>query len=157
MHWLPNVDSLVVKAGLDKHIIRAAIRFEALIHRKKKIQPMDKAMSDPFWVENGGFHCTVSHSILFAILVSMSIGLFSFHYAAFALVAILAHFAADIGSTVGLPILWPLTRRKYTLALFKDTGWWGKDMLLGFYRQPMPWILEGSAIAFFIFRISLIS
>ncbi|RME01527.1 MAG: hypothetical protein D6814_01315 [Calditrichaeota bacterium] len=119
MHWLPNVDSLISKAGLAD--------------------------------EN--FHCTVTHSITFAVAVSAAIAIFSPHYAIFALIAILAHYAADIGSTVGLPLLWPFTKRKFTLALFQDTGWWGKDMLIGYYRQPMSWVLEGSVTLFFLFRL----
>ena len=123
MHFLPNADSLVERAGLAKP----------------------------------GFHCTVTHSILFAVVVSALVALFSVHYAIFALVAILAHYAADIGSTVGLPLLWPFSKRKYTLALFKDTGYWGKEMYLGYYRQPMAWVLEGLVLAFFVYRLSTLS
>ena len=157
MHWLPNIDSLVVKAGLDKHVIKGAIKFESFLHGNKKPESMSQAMRDPFWVENGGFHCTVTHSAFFAALVSLFIAIFSPHYAAFTFVAIMAHFAADIGSTVGLPILWPFTRKKYTLALFKDTGWWGKEMLLGYYRQPMSWVIESGVIIFLFYRINMTS
>jgi hypothetical protein len=154
MHWLPNVDSLVVKAGWDQQIIRAASKLESSLHKKTKPKKVSAdPAADPFWIDNGGFHCTVTHSMLFAIVVSLVIALFSIHYALFAFVAILAHYAADIGSTVGLPILWPLSRRKYTLALFRDTGWWGKEMLLGFYRQPMPWLLEGGVVLFLSYRL----
>lgn len=122
MHWLPNADSLVVKAGLAKP----------------------------------DFHCSVTHSILFAVAASALIAIFSLKYALFALVAILAHYAADIGSTVGLPLLWPITKRKYTLALFQDTGWWGKEMFIGYYRQPMSWVLEGAVTLFFLYRLSVV-
>jgi len=122
MHWLPNGDSLVVKAGLAKP----------------------------------DFHCSVTHSILFAVVVSAFVALFSTKFAVLALVAILAHYAADIGSTVGLPLLWPLNKQKYTMALFEDTGWWGRDMFIGYYRQPMSWVLEGSITLFFIYRMSVI-
>lgn len=119
MHFLPNADSLVVRAGLAKP----------------------------------SFHCTVTHSVLFAVVVAALLAPFSPHYAVFALVAILAHYAADIGSTVGLPLLWPVSKRKFTLALFKDSGYWGKEMYFGYYRQPMSWVLEGAVLAFFIFRL----
>jgi len=122
MHWLPNVDSLIAKAGLA----------------------------------NEDFHCTVTHSITFAVAVSAVISIFSPHYALFALIAILAHYAADLGSTVGLPLLWPFSKRKFTLSLFKDTGWWGKDMLIGYYKQSMAWVLEGIVVAFFIYRLTVI-
>ena len=122
MHWLPNADSLVVKAGMAKP----------------------------------EFHCTVTHTFLFAVLVSALVALFSPHYAIFAFVAIVAHFAADIGSTVGLPLFWPVYRKRLTLALFKDTGFWGWDMYIGYYKQPMAWILEGAVIAFFVYRLFVI-
>lgn len=123
MHFLPNADSLVVRAGLA----------------------------------SPSFHCTVTHSVAFAAAVSALVALFSPHYALFALVAILAHYAADIGSTVGLPLLWPVSKRKFTLAFFKDTGYWGWDMLIGYYRQPMAWVLEGAVIAFFAYRLYVVS
>jgi len=122
MHWLPNADSLVVKAGMAKP----------------------------------EFHCTVTHTFLFAALVSAVVALFSPHYAIFAFVAIVAHFAADIGSTVGLPLFWPVYKKRLTLALFKDTGFWGWDMYIGYYKQPMAWILEGAVIAFFVYRLFVI-
>src|SRR3970040_1933167 len=122
MHFLPNADSLVVKAGFAKP----------------------------------EFHCTVTHSILFALVVSGIVALFSPHYAAFALAAILAHYAADIGSTVGLPLLWPFSRRKFTLALWRDSGYWGREMYAAYYRQPMSWVVEGAAALFFGYRLYVI-
>ena len=119
IHFLPNADSLVVKAGFAKP----------------------------------DFHCTVTHSLFFALVVSGIVALFSPHYAIFALIAILAHYAADIGSTVGLPLLWPLSKRKFTLAFFKDTGYWGWGMLRGYYAQPMSWVLEAGVTAFFGYRL----
>ena len=153
MHYLPNADSLVAKARLDKKIIKAAARLEAFVRRDPGLRhPAYRPETDPFWVEMGGFHCTVTHSILFAVVVSLPMALFSLQYAAFTFVALAAHYAADIGSSVGLPLLWPFTRKKYTLALFRDTGWWGMEMLAGYYRQPMAWVLEGTAVVFFVYR-----
>ena len=109
MHFFPNADSLVVKAGLAKP----------------------------------EFHCTVTHSILFAVVVSAIVYLINPHYAPFAFVALITHYLADIGSTVGLPLLWPLSKKRYTMALFKDSGYWGWEMYTGYYKQPMAWVLEG--------------
>jgi len=122
MHWLPNTDTLVERAGLAKP----------------------------------GFHCTMTHSLLFALLVSALILPFSAHYALFGLIAILAHYAADIGSTVGLPLFWPISKRKYTLALFKDTGSWGWNMYRGYYAQPMAWAVEIGVVAFLALRLRTI-
>ena len=65
----------------------------------------------------------------------------------------MTHYLADIGSTVGLPLLWPFSKKKFTLAFFKDTGYWGMDMLVGYYRQPMSWVLEGAVTLFFGYRL----
>lgn len=119
MHFLPNFDSLVERAG---------------------------------WAKSG-FHCTVTHTIWFGVTVSALVAIISPHYAVFALIAILTHFAADIGSTVGLPLLWPFYKKKVTLALFKDTGYWGKSMFVGYYKQPMAWVLEGGVIVFLVYRL----
>ena len=100
-----------------------------------------------------GFHCTVTHTVAFAVIVSGVVSIFAPQLAILALVAILAHFAADLGSTVGLPLLMPFTRKKFTLALFKDTGSWGKSMLVGYYRQPIVWVLEGGVFAFLFYRL----
>ncbi len=102
------------------------------------------------------FHCTVTHSVSFALAVSGCVAIFSVHYALFALAAILAHFAADIGSTVGLPLLWPFSKRKFTLALFQDSGYWGWEMYSKYYRQPMSWVLEGTTVLFLAYRLSVI-
>ncbi|UCC79136.1 MAG: metal-dependent hydrolase [Candidatus Zixiibacteriota bacterium] len=102
------------------------------------------------------FHCTVTHSIFFALIVSGIISIFSPHYGLFSLVAILSHYAADIGSTVGLPLLWPFSKRKFTLALFKDTGFWGEGMITGYYRQPMSWVLEGAVVILLAYRLYMI-
>ncbi|MFQ5704305.1 MAG: metal-dependent hydrolase [Gemmatimonadales bacterium] len=99
------------------------------------------------------FHCTVTHTTWFAVVMSALVAIWSPHYAIFTFVAIMTHFAADIGSTVGLPLLWPFSKRSYTLALFKDTGYWGKEMYIGYYKQPMSWVLEGGVIVFFIYRL----
>lgn len=100
-----------------------------------------------------GFHCTVTHTLWFAVAVSALVAIVSPHYAAFAFVAIVTHFAADIGSTVGLPLLWPFYRKRMTLALFKDTGYWGWDMCIGYYKQPMAWVLEGGVTVFLVYRL----
>lgn len=156
MHYLPNIDSLMVKAGLDKKLIKGAIKLESLVQKKRDKRSLDEKSRDKFWVEKGGFHCTVTHSFIFAVVVSMLIAMFSVHYAIFAFVCIISHYFADIGSTVGLPLLWPFTRKKYTWSLFEDTGWWGKDMLIGYYRQPVPWILEGAVVMFLAYRLIVI-
>ncbi len=119
VHFLPNADVLLVKAGLAKP----------------------------------SFHCTVTHSLLFAVVVTGMVYVISPHYALFAFIATVTHYLADIGSTVGQPLLWPVSKKKFTLSLFQDTGYWGWKMYSGYYRQPMSWVLEGAVIAFFSYRL----
>ena len=98
LHFLPNADALVVRAGLAKP----------------------------------SFHCTVTHNIFFATIVPGLVYLISPHYTPFAFVALITHYLADLGSTVGQPLLWPFSKRKFTLNLFKDTGYWGWGMFTGY-------------------------
>lgn len=157
MHYLPNMDSLLVKAGIDEKLIKLSIKLESLVRKNDDPRmPEQQAATDKFWTEKGGFHCTVTHSLFFAVVISLFIAVFSVHYAILAFVCIVSHYIADIGSTVGLPLLWPFTRKKYTLSLFEDTGWWGKEMFIGYYRQPASWILESSVLFFMIYRFMVI-
>lgn len=103
------------------------------------------------------FHCTVTHNLLFALAVTGLVYLAAPHYAPFAFVALSTHYLADLGSTVGQPLLWPFSKRKFTLALFDDTGYWGWKMYTGYYKQPMAWVLEGAVVAFFAYRLHAIS
>lgn len=122
MHFLPNADSLVSKAGLAKP----------------------------------SFHCTVTHTLLFAVVVTGIVYLVSPFYAPFAFAALVLHYLADSGSTVGLPLLWPFSKKRFTLALFRDTGYWGWEMYKGYYRQPLTWALEGAVVVFFVWRMTQI-
>lgn len=113
---------------------------------------LDALVERAGWAERG-FHCTVTHTVWFAVVVSCLVAIVSPHYAAFTFAAIMTHFLADIGSTVGLPLLWPFYPKKFTLALFRDSGSWGKDMYIGYYKQPMSWVLESGVVAFFVWRL----
>ena len=115
--------------------------------------PNSDALVERSGLVKPGFHCTVTHSILFAVVVSTLVAIWSPHYAVFTFAAMISHYAADIGVASGLPLLWPFTNRKFTLALFKDTGYWGREMFIGYYKQPMSWILEGAVIVFFVYRL----
>ena len=104
-------------------------------------------------IKESDFHCTISHSLLFALIISALFLPFSIKLAGFALISILAHYLADLGSTVGLPLLWPFSKKKYSFALWQDTGYWGKAMVIGYYRQPWAWITEIAVFAFLIYRL----
>ena len=104
------------------------------------------------WVKPS-FHCTITHTFLFTFIVSSIAWMFGTIWGVLALVSLLTHYLADIGSTVGLPLLYPLSKKKYTWALFQDTGPYGGDAFKGYYRQPMAWFLEVPVFAFAIYRL----
>ena len=96
------------------------------------------------WVKDS-FHCTWSHSLVFALGVSLLLLPFSVGWSMIALVSLLIHYLVDMPSSVGLPLLLPLTSRRFTLSLWADTGHSGWFTFIGSYVQAWPWILEGGA------------
>jgi membrane-bound metal-dependent hydrolase YbcI (DUF457 family) len=117
--FLPNADSLVIRAG---------------------------------WARPE-FHGTWSHSALFCLAVgALAALLFGPVLGALALASIVAHVAADLPTDTGIPLLLPFSRRRFSLNLWKNTGYWGRSMYAGYYRQPWAWILEGAVLAVVVWR-----
>ena len=69
-----------------------------------------------------------------------------------ALASILAHVAADLPTDTGIPLLLPFSPRRFSLNLWKNTGYWGWSMFAGYYAQPWAWILEGAVFAVVVWR-----
>ncbi len=101
----------------------------------------------PIWLKwaKPNFHCTWSHSFLFALTVFLVLLPFNVGWAMLALASILLHYAADLPSTVGLPLLLPFSRKRFSLRLWADTGAGGWMSMKGTYEQSWTWILEGGA------------
>jgi len=59
---------------------------------------------------------------------------------------------ADLPTDTGLPLLLPFSRRRWSLNLWKNTGYWGRAMYVGYYRQPWAWILESAVFAVVAWR-----
>ncbi len=89
------------------------------------------------------FHCTWSHSLFFVVLVGLLLWPFHAGWAAMAVISLLIHYLADSPSSVGLPLLLPLTRKRFSLNLWADTGHSGWFTFYGTYQQAWTWILEG--------------
>ncbi len=121
-HFLPNFDSLVIRAG----------------------------------IKDEKFHGTITHTLLFAFLVSGLVLIFSKKYALLTFLSLLAHFLADMGVDVGVPLWWPLSKKRVTLNLWRTSGYWGKEMYLGYYRQLWPLFLELAVLAFLTYRLLVI-
>jgi membrane-bound metal-dependent hydrolase YbcI (DUF457 family) len=89
------------------------------------------------------FHCSYSHSLLFAVAVAALLWPFNPSWAVLALVSLVLHFVADSGSSVGLPLLLPFSRRRFSLYLWADTGHSGWFAFKSTYQQAWTWITEG--------------
>src|SRR5204863_3812035 len=72
------------------------------------------------------FHGTWSHSLLFCSAVgALALALFGPWLGGLALASVVAHVLADLPTDTGLRLLLPLSRRRYSLNLWKNTGYWG--------------------------------
>jgi membrane-bound metal-dependent hydrolase YbcI (DUF457 family) len=89
------------------------------------------------------FHCSYSHSLLFAAIVAAILWPVNASWAVLALVSLLLHFLADSGSSVGLPLLLPFSRRRFSLYLWADTGHSGWFAFKSTYQQAWTWVTEG--------------
>ena len=94
------------------------------------------------------FHCTWSHSLVFALGVGLLLVPFDVGWALLATWSLLFHLLADLPSSVGLPLLMPFSQRRFSLKLWADTGHMGWTTFTGTYQQAWTWVLEGGA--FFI-------
>jgi hypothetical protein len=89
------------------------------------------------------FHCSYSHSLLFVAAVALAVWPFNASWAILASVSLLLHFVADSGSSVRLPLLLPLSKRRFSLYLWADTGHSGWFAFRSTYQQAWTWITEG--------------
>ena len=99
------------------------------------------------------FHGTWSHSLLFCLAVGgLATLLFGPWLGGLALASILAHVVADMPTDTGIPLLLPFSRRRFSFNLWTNTGYWGREMYFGYYRQPWALVLEGCVFAFVAWR-----
>lgn len=96
------------------------------------------------------FHDAQMHTPFFAFCVAAVTALFSWKYALLALICIGAHLLMDLPTDTGLMLLYPFSRRRFSLNLVKNTNGWG---LKGFYRQTWAIILETPIWLFFLYRL----
>jgi membrane-bound metal-dependent hydrolase YbcI (DUF457 family) len=101
----------------------------------------------PIWLKwaKPAFHCTWSHSLAFVVAVGLVLLPFNAGWAMLGSTALLVHLLCDMPSSVGLPLLLPFTKRRFTFKLWADTGHSGWVTFRGTYEQSWTWILEGGA------------
>lgn len=109
--FLPNADSLVIRAGWAKP----------------------------------EFHGTWSHTLVFCLAVTLlAMVCLGSWIGCLAGLSLVSHVVADMPTDTGIPLLLPFSRRRFSLNLWTNTGYWGRAMYAGYYRQPWAWILEGA-------------
>lgn len=96
------------------------------------------------------FHDAELHTPFFALGVAAVAALFSWKYALLALICIGTHLLMDLPTNTGLMLLYPFSRRRFTLNLWKDTGGWG---FKGFYQQKWAIALETPIWLFALYRL----
>lgn len=108
----------------------------------------------PIWLKwaKDAFHCTWSHSILLALILGAILWPINSAWATLGVASLLLHFMADMPSSVGLPLLLPISRKRFTLSLWADTGHSGWEAFKGSYVQAWTWLLEGGAYLFLFIR-----
>ncbi len=103
------------------------------------------------------FHCTWSHSLITAGVLSLIMAIFEPAWAVLGFASLVLHFLADMPSSVGLPIFLPISRKRFTFNLWADTGYFGKTSFFGTYQQSWTWLLEGGVILFGFIRLYQLS
>jgi membrane-bound metal-dependent hydrolase YbcI (DUF457 family) len=99
------------------------------------------------------FHGTWSHSLaLCAGVGAVAAILFGPWLGVLALASIVLHVVADLPTDTGIPLLLPFSERRFSFDLWKNTGYWGRSMYAGYYRQRWAWILEGAVFAVVVWR-----
>lgn len=108
----------------------------------------------PIWLKwaKDAFHCTWSHSLLLALILGAVLWPINSDWAIVGVTSVLLHFLADMPSSVGLPLLLPISRKRFTLSLWADTGHSGWEAFKGSYVQAWTWLLEGGAYFFLYVR-----
>jgi len=98
------------------------------------------------------FHCTWSHSLVIATIFSLLLLPFNYGWAILTYVNLVIHYMADMPSSVGLPLFLPLSKKRFTVNLWADTGFFGWVSFRGTYEQAWTWILEGGAYLVLLIR-----
>lgn len=96
------------------------------------------------------FHDAELHTPFFALVVSAVVSLFSWRYGLLAFISIISHVLMDLPTKSGIMLLYPFSRKRFSLNLWRNTGAWG---IREFYSQKWAWILEAPIWAFMILRL----
>jgi membrane-bound metal-dependent hydrolase YbcI (DUF457 family) len=97
------------------------------------------------------FHGTYSHSLVFAIMVWLGVTVMLGPWLGLlGGLSILTHIVADMPTDTGIPLLLPFSTRRFSFNLWTNTGYWGREMYAGYYRQPWARVVEGAVLVLVI-------
>ncbi|MDH4068270.1 MAG: metal-dependent hydrolase [Dehalococcoidia bacterium] len=142
--WLAHI-AAGLSIGSYTHCLEGFLLANAFHH----LPSVDQLIVDTGLVKKE-FHDAEMHTPFFALGVAAVTALFSWKYALLALICIGTHLLMDLPTDTGLMLLYPFSRRRFTLKLVKNTNGWG---LRGFYRQKWAIILETPIWLFFLYRL----
>jgi len=100
------------------------------------------------------FHDGPTHSLLFALTIGLLPILFCMEKGILSFISIIAHLICDLPTDKGIPILYPWKRR-FSLNLWKETGFLGKDSIYGFYKQKSALLSEMLLLSLVVIRLLL--
>ncbi len=108
----------------------------------------------PIWfrIAKKSFHCTWSHSLLVVAACGVLLAPINLGWALLTEASLVLHLLADLPSSVGLPLLLPFSKKRFSLNLWADTGYGGWVTTRGTYEQAWTWVLEGGAFVVLFVR-----
>jgi len=103
------------------------------------------------------FHDGPTHSIIFSIIFGIIVSIFSLKYGLIASVCYFLHLVSDLPTDKGISLLYPFTKKKFTINLWKSTGFLDIKNMVEYYKQTWAKILELLLILILILIIKIIS
>jgi len=101
------------------------------------------------------FHTGPTHSLVFSLFIGLVVSIFSLKYGFIAFLCSFTHLICDLPVNTGIDFLYPFKKRKVSLNLWKDTGFWERKSIIGYYKQKWAKILELLLFLLFIILLTL--
>ncbi len=93
-------------------------------------------------IRRNEFHDGPTHSIAFAIIIGGIVSLVSPIYGLIAFLGCFLHCLSDMPTNSGVPLFYPLSKKRITLNLWSETGFWGIQSIRGYYSQKWAKLSE---------------
>ncbi len=144
--WLGHILSalLIASFSFTKENLAIALLFNWL--------PNIDALFVKAGVKPTEFHDGPTHSFLFALAAGLIMALISIEKGILSFLSVIAHLICDLPTDKGIPLFYPIKRR-FSLNLWKETGFLGKESIYGFYKQRSALLSEILLLVLLIFRL----